>query len=217
MGRGQRVDAGARVGGISKKKKTSATIKRAMYDHLNRRLRAIIAATPVIQKSRKYHVPILPNDQKSQLGSSCGRSKKKFPTSKTVNRLLLNESLRYIFQNFQQIRAYYTIGQRKLNFKLYGKKRKALTEMCKRLVAGSIKYSNEVPPVQQLNPLKWKPMTPTDQLEEKQRPVIIPFDADRFGNLCGNISAPTVAFKQVLSSIILPRFADKIYIVLDIC
>ena len=88
------------------------------------------------------------------------------------------------------------------NFKLYGKKRKALTEMCKRLVTGSAKYSNEMPLVQQLNPSKWKPITPTDQFQEKQKPVVIAFGAARFGNLRGNVPAPTKAFKQALMDFI---------------
>lgn len=80
---------------------------------------------------------------------------------KTASLNNLEEALRTTFGNFLQVRNFYNFGQRSLRFTLYNKRRRALTEICKRLVTGSEKYTN-LPPIQQINPLKWKPVTPND-------------------------------------------------------
>lgn len=117
---------------------------------------------------------------------------------KTAPRNNLEETLRTTFQNFLQVRNFYNFCQRSLRFTLYNKRQRALTEICKRLLTGSEKYTS-LPPIQQSNPLKWKPLTPSDQRHEQQRPIIIAFGAAQFGALRGNISAPTKALKKALN------------------
>jgi hypothetical protein len=120
------------------------------------------------------------------------------PSTKTTDRDQFNAALQYIFRNFDALRDYYTDVQRKLKFQNYRQRQKAMNEMCKRLFSGNSKYQPECADIQQQNLQKWKPLSPRDGQDERTRPVVVAFGAAKFGNLRGNVSAPTKLFKAAL-------------------
>lgn len=91
--------------------------------------------------------------------------------------------------------GYYTIVQRKLHIRNYRKKQKVLNEMFKHLFSGSYKHGLKGSfENHQCISEKWKPLLPSNSQDERTRPVVVAFDA-RFGNLRGNVPAPSKLFR----------------------
>ncbi|KAG2179812.1 hypothetical protein INT43_003595 [Umbelopsis isabellina] len=109
-----------------------------------------------------------------------------------------NEALRYIFRNFEAMKGYYTTGLKKLKYHNYRNKQKALTEMCKRLFTGSRKYQEGNLDIQQANLQKWKPLAPSDNAGEAERPTVVAFGSATLVGLRGNVPSPTKIFRKAL-------------------
>ncbi|KAG2237249.1 hypothetical protein INT48_006653 [Thamnidium elegans] len=94
---------------------------------------------------------------------------------KTSSLDLFNTAAIYIFNNFQ-----------------------TLSEISKRLITGSRKYDPIRHMMIENSNMKWKQLFPGDGPEESNKPVVLAFGAVMFGNLRGNIPAPTKVVKDSL-------------------
>ncbi|KAG2231708.1 hypothetical protein INT48_000448 [Thamnidium elegans] len=122
------------------------------------------------------------------------------PSLKASSLDLFNAAAIYIFNNFVNITLYYDrdLKFNKLKFRNYIKKQQTLSEISKRLITGSRKYDPTRHMVIEDSNKKWKQLSPGDGPKESNKPVVLAFGAAMFGNLKGNVPAPTKVVKDSL-------------------
>ena len=127
------------------------------------------------------------------------------PSLKTSSFDNYTASVKYILRNYGQLTSYYDnqFIFTKLKFRNYINKQKALTEISKRLLSGSRKYSVQTDIIDSTK--KWKKRSPVDADDERAKPVVIAFGGAQFGNLRGNVPAPTKKVKVVLQQMVKER------------
>ncbi|KAI8989429.1 hypothetical protein BDB01DRAFT_904142 [Pilobolus umbonatus] len=139
------------------------------------------AESPQASQLSGFKSAIVKRAKHDQANADARRLISNTPSTKTSNWNQLNETLQYMFRNFNVIKEFYTTGLKKLN---------------------STKYQQSSPDIRQTNEQKWKPLSPRDNPDDATRPTVVAFGSAMFGGLRRTVTSPTKAFrKSILRSI----------------